>query len=343
LSSVSPLDSYTAYVAADLDILPNLRNWFGELFVPASTIALFDHLVDDETNKLAQTSMSIGWHNGQFVRHTPTDDEIQRTMAALQSTRDRIIASTTVVPVLLPDDLPQAAANLAAKLGATPFEPIYLARARGTVLLSDDIGLRSVGGELANTTGLWLQPALVAARDAGQMTQASYTTATARMAAHRHSVSISPQDLLLAFHDGTDPNLVTFTNLASRLGGETADMLSHAGVAIGWLLSAWRDEQVDDRRREHATSILLRSLLRNRQQDWASAIGYTAAAVHHIQPLLEYIDGWITGHFLSKAQIMPAFRYHKAAFLARVRLAGLPEQLKSSASRSSSSRVPKEG
>jgi len=45
------LDVYTAAVAAQIDLLPALKNWFGELYVPSSTITLFDRLLESERDK----------------------------------------------------------------------------------------------------------------------------------------------------------------------------------------------------------------------------------------------------------------------------------------------------
>lgn len=107
------LDSYTAIVAAQIGVLPALREWFGTLSVPSSTIALLDHLIDDHRTKLGTEFMSIACINGKFIRYPPpTQDEINHQIGYLDSVKTTVIEHAVVEQALLPDDAPQHIASL---------------------------------------------------------------------------------------------------------------------------------------------------------------------------------------------------------------------------------------
>ena len=165
-SKGATLDTYTAAVAAQFGVLPALKEWFGKLYLPSSAIALLDRLLDDERAKLGTEFMSIAWIKGKFVRYVPTDGEIKNQIALLESIKATFLEHATVEEVLLPDDAPEPVAAVAEKFGGAVFEAIFLARNHGTILLSDDLRLRRFAADIAGK-GIWMQPVLLAAAEAG--------------------------------------------------------------------------------------------------------------------------------------------------------------------------------
>ena len=327
------LDTYTAAVAAQIDILPALKAYFGELYVPASCISLFDRLLHNEREKLGKQPISIGWIDGQFVRSMPTDDEITAQIHQIERARSRLQVAVQVEKVLFPDDAPKPIADLAATLGGAVFEAIYLARDRANVLVSDDHRLRVFATEIAPIDRLWLQPILTAARDSKVIDQVTYSHALAGLARHRHQISLNAEDLKLAFQGKQDMTSEDFLALASRLGSKNAEMQSHAGVAIGFLMDAWDDAETAHLGRERATSIVLESIVRERTGDWPEIIGYIAAAVPSYPHLRAYIQRWLAGHFLPVQPAADACGRWRRIFVARVAMLGMRSKLLGSASR----------
>jgi len=303
------LDTYTAVVAARIDVLPILKKHFTRLYLPQSTVDLIDGLIRKEEAKLGTNAMSMSWHDGQFYRHVTADDDIKATVAHLVEIRQRLIAETTVQPVLLPDNLSSEAAGLMQKIGSAPLLPIYMAQQKSLPLLSDDAIYRLFAKQTFAVDGVWMQAALIAASRAPLLTAAQYREALIGLAAHRHDhVAICTPDLLYAYHADSDATLPRFTKLAGRLGGPSADMHSHANVVIGALSAIWDGPPDDSVKRAAATSVVLRSVIRGRRSDYADCLGYIAACSRSNEALIQHISGFITGHFLPHGPINEAFK-----------------------------------
>jgi tetratricopeptide (TPR) repeat protein len=72
------LDFYTAWIAATLKLLAPLKLIFGTLVVPRSVIDEFLGLDRDAGHLTGGESMLVGYHEGEFVRQTRTEDETTR-------------------------------------------------------------------------------------------------------------------------------------------------------------------------------------------------------------------------------------------------------------------------
>lgn len=319
------LDFYTAAVAAQIGALPILKEWFGKLYVPSSAIALLDSLIAREQEKSGQESMSITWTDAGYVRHIPTEEEIRARIAALERSKEQITTHATVEKELLPNDVPELVANIAEKLGDTAFEGIYLARRKGTIFVCDDMPLHVLAKQFAKVQGLWLQPILIAARDAEQLDAGQHSKLLAGLATNGHYTSIGSDDLENAFQGVEGATFYDYAALARCLGGKTAEMRSHVGVAVRFLFSLWGADARGHPQREKATSLLLESLVRDRQTDWAEAIGYTAAALHRHPPAIGYIASWLKGHFLPLAPVNAAYNRYRKTFERQVALSMLKE------------------
>lgn len=327
------IDLYTAAVAAQTGALPILKEWFGQLYAPSSTIALFDRLLEKEQGKLGKESMSIASINGQLVRAMPSDDEVRERIASVERAKKQVLDNATIEKALLPDDAPEAVANVAEKLGSSVFEGVFLAKKHRNVLLSDDHPFRIVASEIVELGSTWLQPVLMAARDAKMIDDATYSKQIAGLAKHRHNTSINSDDLVRALKGEGNLDYSDYVALAGCLGGKNAEMNSHTGVAVGFLLALWGDENPDVAHlRENATGRLLECILRHRQQDWAVILGYIAAATENKQGVLEYISQWVHGHFLPVSPVNESYGRFRQMFQRRLELASLPRSLRSASS-----------
>jgi len=308
------LDFYTAAIAAQIGALPLLKEWFGKIYAPSSTLALFDRLIARNQEKSDEGGMSITWNGSEFIRHIPTEEEIRIRTAALDRAKEQILAHAIVEKELLPDDVPDIIVNLAEKLGEAAFEGIYLARRKRTIFVCDDLSLREVAKDFANVEAIWMQPILMAARNAKRLDGVVYSKLLAGLAANGHHTSIHAEDLENAYTGKGATTFYDFVALANCLGGKTAEMRSHVGVTIRFLLRLWAEEAPEYSLREKATGIVLESLLRHRRSDWSEAIGYIAAATRRHHGLGEYIVDWLKGHFLPAPPVDAAFRRYIKIF-----------------------------
>jgi hypothetical protein len=97
------LDEYTAWTAAEMGVLHLLKNWFGRLTTPSSTIASIDRLIRREEESLGLESMSVAWRDGQFIRVDATDEFTRQQIEVLEKLRADIIAYCDVEHALVPD------------------------------------------------------------------------------------------------------------------------------------------------------------------------------------------------------------------------------------------------
>lgn len=326
------LDFYTAAIAAKIGALPILKEWFGKIYIPSSTIVLCERLIAREKDKIDEGGMSINWTGSGYIRHIPTEEEIRTRIAALDCTKEQILAHAIVEKELLPDDIPEVVVNLAEKLGEAAFEGIYLARRKGTIFVCDDLPLREIATDLANVEAIWMQPILMAARDANRLEGGVYSKLLARLAASGHHTSIHADDLENVYTGKAGSTFYDFVALADCLGGKTAEMRSHVGVTIRFLLRLWAEEVPEYFPREKVTGIVLESLIRQRKSDWYEAIGYVAAATRRHHTLGEYIVEWLQGHFLPTPPVDAAFRRYKKMSNRLTALSLLRDELASSSS-----------
>lgn len=303
------LDTYTATVAARAGILPQLKQHFGTLFVSRSTIDMLEGMIASARAELGQNTMSISWENGHYVRHTASDAGLQADIDWLADVRTKLIADATIEEILLPDDLHPDVVSVMEKIGPGPLHPMYIAQQRDVLLLSDDAIYRKLASEVFGVDGLWLQPIILQVTRLGNMKFAEYHKALVVLAAHRHGhVWISSADLQRAYNEDGDGSLRDLKTLGGCLGGPMADLHSHVNVALGVLRPLWKGVVADPLKRAKASGILLESVTRGRTDDYASAVGFMAAALgRQDQEFLAYVSAWIGGHFLNVAAIGEAY------------------------------------
>jgi tetratricopeptide (TPR) repeat protein len=309
------LDTYTAVVATGIGILPFLKEYFGTLYLSRSAIDVLDRMIAKARAELGQDTMSISWQNGEYVRRTATDADLQADIDWLTDLRTKLLANMTVEDVVLPNDLSAEAVSIVRKIGAGAFHPIYIGKQRDAVLLSDDAIYRKIASDIVGVPGIWLQPVLLQAARSKIFGFQEYQKALVGLAAHRHGhVSVASGSLQLAYDSDVDGTLGEFATLAGSLGGPMADLRSHCDVALGALNTLWNGDLADSLKRGKATSILLAALIRARPKDYAFAIGFLAAALERAPGFIEYVTAWVEGHFLDMDACTKAFLFWKDVF-----------------------------
>ncbi|WFU84843.1 hypothetical protein QA645_19505 [Bradyrhizobium sp. CIAT3101] len=299
------LDPYTAWVAADIDVLPVLKAYFGTLRTPASTLAMIDRMIVRENEGRGREQMTIGFHDGQFYRSKVTDEFRDRQIAALTRVRETILANCDIVPVLVPDIISEPAETVLGVGGSRFLDAAFLARETGAILLSDDKRYRDVSAEVVGCHGIWLQVALFETVRAQHLSFASYALAMAGLSerAHEHIALSAPLLYAIACHDGEDfPGLRCALEF---LAGPTAEMRSHRAVLREFLDrlwspdAAWRPQAMLPRHKTRAaTGLALEAYLAHRIRDWRpllyDIIGRSSGE------LSEYLVVWLRGHFITR-------------------------------------------
>ncbi|MGK7062902.1 tetratricopeptide repeat protein [Bradyrhizobium sp. 1050_B9_N1_2] len=301
------LDAYTAWVAAEIGILPVLKTWFGTLQTPTSTVAMIDRMIRRENDGRGRRQMTISYQDGQFYRNEVTDGYRDHQIAAINRVRDCIEQNCEVVQVLVPDDISETTENLLAVGGSRFLDAAFLAARSDALLLSDDMRFRQLAAEATGIAGTWLQAALLAATESRQLAASEYAKGVVGLArnAHDHVVLNGPLLYVIARQD--EDGFPGLRMTLQCLGGPKAEMRSHLNVFIDFVALLWPPNDVLDwLKTRAATGLSLEIFLSIRSHDWAALLGEILLRTHHDRALARYLSGWLRGHFITQADVANA-------------------------------------
>lgn len=294
------LDTYAAWTAATMDIFDILTAVFGKLVIPRSSIDELLGLRDRDEFPEFGRSMTIAWHDGQYIRQEHTREDIEARRSYIIAQVAKIERHCEIIPVVAPDAPSDLASTLTEAFGVDVFDPAYVA-AQGYVLLSEDVYFREMVGVALETeiAGVWLQSAATFAYDQGLIDIERLADVTVKFAWRRHShVAIDAAILSTVLQRDTSDNLADYRVTSGYIGTQNADLKSHLSVTVALLDSIWLQPRPPELREMKATGILLAQLLRFRQDDWPLILALIKDQAS--LSLRNYIDQWVVGHFLGR-------------------------------------------
>lgn len=289
------LDTYTAWTVATMDAFDILGAVFGKVIVPQSSIDELRSLRDREDMTGGRT-MTLAWHNGQFVRQVHTREDIKSRHRFISDQMEKIEKACQIEPSAAPDSPSEMAAMVTEAFGSDVLDAAHIAT-DGYVLISDDLYFRQLADAAVTVKGVWLQPVIAFARDQGLIEHARYVDAVVKLAWRRHShVSLDAGILSSALDADTSGDLSDFRALTAFIGTKNADIKSHLSVVSAFLVELWSADALPTLKIERATGIILERLVRFRTTDWALLL----ALLKDTGPweLCRYVDLWVSGHFL---------------------------------------------
>ena len=309
------LDALTAWHAAALDIFPVLKERLGSLTIPASELGRVKAMTADFSRGGDERSMSLGYRNGEFIRHTETADERAEQLNELKARITKIEEACEVEPIEFPDHFSELGELLVGLPPRDAFAPAVMA-GKKRLLLCEDLMMRQRASEAFGTKGVWLQAVLISAEQAGKISQNEHSDAVVYLAAHRHGpVSLNRQLLLSAFERDESPELFNLQVLCTYIGHAGADLQSHTALGAGFINKIWenavsivwtKDLPVDSKTLK-ATDHVFRALIgENKKDEWAKW------AVALFRTLDEdpglYLLRWCKAKFLPVDQIRKILR-----------------------------------
>lgn len=302
------LDTYAAWTAATMDVFDILISVFGKLVIPRSSIDELLHLRDHEQFSGVGRSMTIGWHDGQYIRQEHTREDVEARQSYISDQIKKIEQNCEIIPVVAPDTPSDLASTLTEAFGSDVLDPAYLA-AEGYVLLSEDIYFREMAGAALETkiAGVWLQSAVTFASDQRLVDAQRLADVAVKLAWRRHGhVAIDAEILSTVLERDASTTLTDFRVTSAYIGSQNADLRSHVFVTLTFLDRIWLRHRPPELQEMKATGILLEQLLRFRHGDWALVL----ALVKDRAPgdLRRYIDQWVAGHFLAPQDLSEAER-----------------------------------
>jgi tetratricopeptide (TPR) repeat protein len=295
------LDAYTAWVAAEIGVLPVLKEWFGKLQTPTSTLAMIDRMVRREDDGRGRRQMTLSYQDGQFYRNEVTDEYRDHQISAIKRVRDCIEQNCDFVQVLVPDDISETTEGLLAVGGSRFFDPAFLAARSDALLLSDDMRFRELSTSTTGVNGIWLQAALLATTELRLMSSSDYAKAVVGLAHHGHDHLVLNGPLLYLIARQDEDHLPGLRAALRFLGGPRAEMNSHINVLIDFIARVWQSGNVLGWLKIRVvTGLSLETFLGNRSDDWRFWLQQILDWGSHNRRLASYLSGWLKGHFLAQ-------------------------------------------
>jgi hypothetical protein len=295
------LDGFTAWRAAELDILPVLRTILGPLSIPSTEFERLKAIIDDIEIERGEERMTISYRDGKYFRQIDTAEERAANLKVLRDRIQNLEEGCTIEAVVLPDSLSEIGEALLTLPAGDAAAPAAIAGQR--VFVSDDYMMRQIAETGFGTKGLWLQSVLLYALDQKLISLDRYSDALVLLSVHRHDfVSVSVDALVSVFERDSSANLLRLEALCIFLGSKGADPASHLRIAESFINAIWRAALPNDIRPAIATGIVLSALLlRNRGEEWVYWAAHLSMALNG--EAKAYFIGGCRGHFLPLEQI----------------------------------------
>jgi tetratricopeptide (TPR) repeat protein len=297
------LDAYTAWTVSTMDAFDVLEAVFGTLIIPQTVIDEIKNL-RDEQDLTAARSMTMTWHNGQYIRQEHTAEDIAARRDYIVEQIARIEASCEVRPVAAPDHLRKIAVLINQSFGSHVLDAANLA-GEDHLLVSEDMYYRQFAEAACAAKGLWLQEIFSFAHESCLIDHQRYVDLVVRLAWRRHGyLALDPGTMLAVLRNDAEQGLENFKSIANFIGTLNADLRSHVQVSIEFLNQIWQEFGRFDLRCMQATSTLLERFIRFRTGDWALVLAIIKRGCSPI--VQEFIDRWIAGHFLCARAVSDA-------------------------------------
>jgi len=297
------LDTYTAWTVATMDAFDVLKSIFGTLIVPQTVIDEIRSLRDDQEST-AERSMTVTWHNGEYIRQEHTAEDIAARRNHVVDHLTRIETACSVRPVIAPDHPTDLAAVINQSFGSHVLDAANLA-GENHILVSEDMHYRQLSEAACAAKGVWLQAAYSFARENGLIDHRRYVDLVVKLAWRRHGhLTLNAEIMLAVLREETGHGLENFGAIAYFIGARNADLRSHIKVSIEFLNRLWKEFGTFDIHCMRATSILLDRIIRYRTEDWALILAFIKRGCSPV--VRQYVDSWVVGHFLSAQAIADA-------------------------------------
>lgn len=292
------LDTYAAWTAATMGLLPLLSRMFARVLIAQSSI--------DELKTLRNRfdadgeSMSVSWTDGQFYRQIVSAEEGQAQRAYFDGQLETIDRYCVAAPVAAPDTLTPIEELIVKTFGAHAMDPAYLAA--DSLLVSEDRHYRDAVRQMVGAESVWLQPILILALNQALLSFEDYARHLVQLAWRRHGhLSIDALVFFEAARADDSAGLDDLVQLCRFLGGPDADMQSHLSVAAALINRMWLTQELSTLKRMKATGIVLDALLKEPKHPWAGVIAILRLGLAPIAAA--YVRAWVIGHFLPWAEV----------------------------------------
>ncbi|MFB3301887.1 hypothetical protein [Pseudomonas sp. AMR01] len=233
------LDTYSAWVSAELNLLGPLSTYFDKVMLAQSSLDSIHQLVRDVEER-GSAGFNIAWMNGAFIKNEYTDDELCAEINRISLCADAISSQCLIINFNFPGGMDELTETLL-EISPEAIEPYFLAKSNNALFISDDgfsRGFAKNAYELNDS--VWLQAFLNEALIDGKITPSAYVDAIFGLCRFKHtSVSVSTYVLNAAFERDSTFNLHEFKIIAEYVGGSSAEERSHFDLIFRFIIKHW--------------------------------------------------------------------------------------------------------
>jgi len=233
------LDAYTAWVAAELDLLEVLNEYFKSLLVLQASVDSMRLLVS-EVGEFNGPGCNIGWVNGVFLKTEYTEADIKNQAEKFLRNISTIESYCSVVHFDFSSDLDELTETLL-EISPEAVAPYFLAKEHNALFVSDDgysRGLAKNAYGLADST--WLQAIVNELAREQIISSHHYVDVILGLCRYKHtSVSISSHVIESVFARDCASGLHEFKLICEYIGGPNAENNSHFDLVMRFILRHW--------------------------------------------------------------------------------------------------------
>jgi hypothetical protein len=292
------LDPYTAWIAAELDLFPVLKGWFGTIYTPEATLRMADRIKEGLQERYGDSQMTMGWRDGQFYRDEITPEWVAGQIRAVDTAKEKIDTGCQVETVLHPNDLDPEIRQLLDVFGSRFLDAALLAKEKTCPLLSDDLNYRVFAWYGTKIASIWLQAVLYRMSERGHLDLPSYAKAVIGLAGRRHGFVTFDAELLQEVLRQAGDELWEFKAVTGYVGNRDADMKSHVAVVGNFIDAVWAGADNPGPKERQAASILLDDLLRNHQTEWGQWVAMLLYGISGNKQASLFVQAWVRGRLL---------------------------------------------
>lgn len=288
------LDTLTYWALVGMDGLHVLKKVFGDVLLARSTADEISHLEDDDDIVEGSERKAMGYfHDGQYYFDEVTPERERQTADAIAKREEAMRTECEVVPVHAPDDVDP---RLTEHFHRGALDPIFVARERGMLLVTDDKRFRQWAGS-QKVPAVWLQAIFLYAKRNRHISAGEYARLTAELASLGHeTVTCNAGDVVEVVNQVTPTTRYTICAIADVIGVENAEIDSHVSVVTESIKRLWgRRPSLDGL---YAVSQLMQNLIRHRPNDRNQILAHVRKVLARLPEGAEYFERWKIGHFI---------------------------------------------
>jgi len=248
------VDELTLFLLLLLDITEAVVSVCGPIKTTQSVIDLFSaRLADIKQNKRGR----LGLVDGQLSLSETKISEHERTVESLEVELNWIKENVEVVSAESDIPLSDEENELNNHLGQTFYDTGFAAHHHNLLLICEDFVKRNLFNSQQEINSTWIQAFLIVARDNEKISAEDYYEATLKLVLMKHSfttVNVGFFQYIVRCHKD---KIETVSKLFFT---ESSDFISDIRIFYLFMITAWKDQYINDSVLKLATSVLLRQL-----------------------------------------------------------------------------------